>query len=99
MKTNRYVVQFRLCGQVRIRTLALVCFFVLPLFSFPAVITVPGNYSTIQAAIDAAIDGDEIVVSPGRCFENIHFYDTNIMLRSTDPTSQTVVTSAVIDDT
>ena len=28
-------------------------------------INVPGNYSTIQAAVDAASNGDEIIVAPG----------------------------------
>lgn len=31
----------------------------------PDPLHVPGDYATIQAAIDAAIDGDEIIVAPG----------------------------------
>jgi len=44
------------------------CFLPFCLFSLvchAAQITVPGDYSTIQAAIDAAVDGDEIVALPG----------------------------------
>ncbi len=62
-----------------------------------AIITVPGDYSTIQAAIDAASDADEIIVSPGTCYENINFNGKNIILRSSDPTSPTVVANTVID--
>ena len=60
-------------------------------------ITVPGDYSTIQGAIDAAVDGDEIIVSPGTYYESIKFGGKNIILRSTDPTSPTVVANTVID--
>lgn len=78
----------------------LLCFVPLVLFSRPshaAVITVPGDYATIQGAISAAIDRDEIIVSPGTHFENISFGGKNIILRSTDPTSQTVVAATIID--
>ena len=33
--------------------------------SFAATINVPADYTTIQAAVDAASDGDEIIVAPG----------------------------------
>jgi pectin methylesterase-like acyl-CoA thioesterase len=33
--------------------------------SFAATINVPADYSTIQAAVNAAVDGDEVVVAPG----------------------------------
>ncbi len=62
-----------------------------------AIIRVPENNSTIQSAIDAAFDGDEIIVSPGTYYENINFNGKNIILRSTDPTSPTVVASTIID--
>ncbi len=99
MERNRYLVPLRLFGQVSIKTLILVCFFLLPLFclvSSAAVITVPGDYSTIQAAINAANDGDEIIVSPGT-YRNINFIGKNIILRSTNPTNPTVVANTIID--
>ncbi len=79
------------------KTLCLICFFLLPLFSFATVRYVPSQYANIQAAIDVAVDGDEIVVSPGTYYENINFSGENIILRSTDPTNPSVVASTVID--
>jgi len=58
-----------------------------------------GGYdcSTIQAAIDAAANGDEIIVSPAIYVENINFKGKNITLRSTVPTSPSVVARTIID--
>jgi pectin methylesterase-like acyl-CoA thioesterase len=47
--------------------------------------------TTIQAAIDAAEDGDVIVVRPGNYNEKINFNGKNITLRSTDPDDPEVV--------
>lgn len=46
------------------------------------VIEVPGDYSSIQAAIDASATGDTIVVSPATYYENINFRGKNIFLTS-----------------
>lgn len=37
------------------------------------IINVPGDQPTIQAEIDAAVDGDEIVVAPGTYLQIINF--------------------------
>jgi hypothetical protein len=63
----------------------------------PAVLHVPSEYATIQSAIDSAVDGNEIVVSPGTYYENINFGGKNIILRSTEPTNPGVVTNTIID--
>ena len=85
------------CFSITVRAL-LWCFVLWTLCSasYGAVITVPGDYSTIQAAIDASVDGDEIIVSPGGYIENINFGGKNIVLRSTDPTDPDVVANTGI---
>jgi parallel beta-helix repeat protein len=55
------------------------------------------SYSTIQAAINEARNGDEIVVSPGTYRENISFQGKKITLRSTAPGDPSVVASTIID--
>lgn len=65
--------------------------------SSAAIIRVPADFATVQAAIDAASDGDEIIVSPGIYPEHINFKGKNIILRSIDPTSPTVVANTILD--
>jgi hypothetical protein len=65
--------------------------------AFGAVLTVPGDQATIQAAISAAAPGDEIVVSPGRYGERISFGGKDVVLRSTDPADPAIVGATIID--
>lgn len=60
-------------------------------------ILVPGDYSTIQGAINAAGNGDTVIVSPGTYTENINMLGKAITLRSTDPLDGNVVLSTIID--
>lgn len=60
-------------------------------------IAVPGDYSTIQAAIDAAGHGDTILVAPGTYAERIDLKGKRVHLRSFDPTDPGVVASTIID--
>ncbi|MBN1787716.1 MAG: right-handed parallel beta-helix repeat-containing protein [Sedimentisphaerales bacterium] len=62
------------------------------------VLNVPsGPYTSIQQAIDAAGAGDEIVVAPGRYFENIDFVGKAITVRSTDPNDPNITAVTIID--
>jgi len=48
----------------------------------PTTIRVPQDYSEIQSAINAAQDGDTVLVSRGRYTENINFRGKGIILTS-----------------
>ncbi len=67
------------------------------LSSQAAMLTVPGNYATIQAAINAATDGDEIVVAPGTYTQTLNLGHKNIILRSTNPLDPDVVGGTILD--
>jgi hypothetical protein len=68
----------------------------LPLLSQAAVLRVPGDYTTIQRAIDASRNGDVIVVSPGLYSENINFKGKAITVTSTNAADPNVVKSTII---
>lgn len=81
-------------------TLALACLVVWVLAGAAACagqIAVPGDYATIQAAIDAAFTADEVVVAAGTHKENIDFKGKAITVRSTNPTDPAVVQATIID--
>lgn len=58
---------------------------------------VPQAYPTIQAAINAAVSGDEIHVSPGLYPENINYLGKHLRIRSLNPLDPTTVEATIID--
>jgi len=73
------------------RSVLLVAFFLLLASTSQAVdINVPGDYSTIQAAIDAATSTDRVVVGPGTYAENITLKDAVDVLSTDGPGSTTI---------
>ena len=62
---------------------------------------VPDEYATIQAAIDAAVDGDVVIIAPdtytGSGNRDIDFGGKAITVQSTDPQDSAVVAATVID--
>ncbi|MCH8315682.1 MAG: hypothetical protein IID41_06875 [Planctomycetes bacterium] len=62
--------------------------------TFPAaadILHVPGDFPTIQEAIDAAMDGDEVEVHPGTYNENINLLGKAITVRSSDGAGVTTI--------
>lgn len=54
-------------------------------------IHVPADQPTIQAAIDAAQNGDTVVVAPGTYNENLNIQSKSITVRSDKGAAQTIV--------
>ncbi|MHC4946431.1 MAG: NosD domain-containing protein, partial [Planctomycetota bacterium] len=73
--------------------IAVVLIFVIfiPVVAFAAVIHVPGDYPTIQEAIDAAEVLDTVLVDPGTYVENIDFLGKDILVRSVFGPEVTVI--------
>jgi beta propeller repeat protein/parallel beta-helix repeat protein len=62
-----------------------------------ATLNVPRDYPRIQAAIDAASDGDTVVVAPGVYYETINFAGKDIVVTSSDPNDPKVVGYSIIN--
>lgn len=58
---------------------------------------VPTEHTSIQSAIDAAGNGDVIIVDPNTYYENINFLGKAITVRSIDPNDPDVVAATIID--
>lgn len=57
----------------------------------PVVYYVPGNFNTIQAAIDASVDGDIVKVDVGTYVENISFKGKDITVESLGGPELTII--------
>ncbi|HNP49183.1 MAG TPA: T9SS type A sorting domain-containing protein [Bacteroidia bacterium] len=63
------------------------------------IIHVPADYSQIQQAILASVNGDTVLVSPGTYYENINFRGKNIVLTSRfyEANDTSFITSTIIN--
>jgi hypothetical protein len=80
-----------------VRLAALTVALAAPRAALGDIINVPADQPTIQAGINAAGAGDEVVVQPGTYFEHLDLLGKAITVRSTDPTVPAVVESTIID--
>jgi len=60
---------------------------------------VPEEFASVQAAITAARDGDEVVIAQGIYQENLDFLGRAIVVRGTDPGDEFIVARTIIDGT
>jgi hypothetical protein len=60
-------------------------------FSLASTINVPANQPTIQAGINAAKNGDTVLVAPGTYFENINFMGKSINVKSSGGAKVTII--------
>lgn len=62
-----------------------------------------GDFTSVQTAINAAVNGDTIVIRPNTCtpslayVENVNLMGKQLRLQSTDPSDPAVVASTIID--
>ncbi len=94
-KTGPGKLKYAIIGVAAIAVIVVAVTAIFALNESPA--TVPDKYPTIQEAIDAAGDGDEIVVDVGVYRENIDFRGKNIVVRSIDPDDPEIVDQTIID--
>jgi hypothetical protein len=69
----------------------------IPVAGFSATIQVPGDYPTIQEAIQATENGDTVVVAPGFYQENLNFLGKAITVKSSFGPILTIVSAAEAD--
>jgi hypothetical protein len=61
------------------------------------IIHVPTQQTTIQAGINASVNGDTVLVAPGTYYEHISFYGKAILLKSQAGAETTIIARSVDD--
>ncbi len=64
------------------KKLAFLLIFAFPFYASSQIINIPADYSTIQEGIDAAVDGDTVLVQPDTYKEHLIWYSKSITLAS-----------------
>ena len=68
-----------------------------PALTHATTLKVPSQYPTIQQAIDAAVNGDTVLVAPGTYVENIDFKGKNVVLTSESGPDVTMIDGQKLD--
>ena len=58
---------------------------------------VPGQYATIQAAIDVAVDGDVVLVAPGTYHEAINYAGKSLIVESEEGAEATIIDASGLE--
>ena len=64
------------------KKLTFLLFLAFPIFAYSQIINIPADYSSIQEGIDAAGEGDTVLVQPDTYLEHLVIQDKNITLAS-----------------
>ncbi len=59
--------------------------------AFSSTLHVPGEYATVQEAIDAATAGDEVVLAAGTYTDSFVFKEDHVVVRSAEGPSKTII--------
>ena len=82
----------RLAKRISVFKIGLLALFMLPpSLRAQQTIHVPADQPTIQAAINAASNGDTVLVAPGTYLENINFNGKSITVTSSGGPSVTII--------
>ncbi|MBT3229783.1 MAG: hypothetical protein HOD43_05135 [Candidatus Marinimicrobia bacterium] len=65
----------------------------------PQALLVPQNFASIQLGIEAAVDGDTVLVSDGTYYENINFLGKNIIVKSVNGEAVTTIDGGGVTST
>ena len=77
-------------SSVCLSALSVCALFASPSIARAGTTTVPGDFPTIQAAVDASTDGDEILLTASSYTENVNTLGKAITIRGTGPTNTTL---------
>jgi len=69
-------------------------FILLPVMAVAATIHIPADQPTIQAGINAAVNGDTVLVAPGTYAENVYFQGKRVIVKGRGGTDSTTITAA-----